>query len=152
MVSILTNMAHFIFALPLLVGFMLITGESLSWSLLYLPVVVFLELLFLSGMGLAMSAMNVYFRDVQHILGNFMTLWFFLSPVIYPATSVPEKLKFTLIVNPVALFTQMYHGMFLEGVRPEILPLVLLAAVGLLSFLAGNLIFNRYREGFAELI
>ncbi|MCC6954560.1 MAG: ABC transporter permease [Deltaproteobacteria bacterium] len=152
MVSVLTNLANFLFAVPLLIGFMLLTDMPLQISLTALPIVIALELLFLAGLGLALSALNVYFRDIQHLLGNFLTFWFFLSPVIYPATSIPEKLRFTLFLNPIALFTQMYHGMFLDGRFPELLPLVLVGAISLLTFVIGNWVFNRYREEFAELI
>lgn len=152
MVSVFTSLANFLFALPMIVAFMLVTGEPFSPALVTLPLVIFLELIFLSGLSLALAAINVRFRDVQHILGNFLTFWFFLSPIIYPATSIPAKLKFTLIVNPIAIFTQMYHGMFLEGAYPQMVLLVLAGAVSFATLIVGNLVFNSFREEFAELI
>ncbi len=151
-VAVLTNLANFLFAIPLLVGFMLIVGIMPTASLLMLPVVILIELVFLAGLSLALSAINVHYRDVQHILGNLMTLIFFLCPIIYPVANIPERFRFTLILNPVALLTEMYHRMFIEGLFPELNKLVLCAAVALLTFLIGCVIFNRYREDFAELV
>ena len=131
---------------------MWLTGVEFSSALWYLPIVVVVELLFLAGLGLAFAALNVYFRDIQHILGNFMTLWFFLSPIIYPATSIPAQLRFSLLLNPIAIFTQMYHGMFLNEDFPDLNHLALVAAISAIVYILGNWVFNYYREEFAELV
>lgn len=151
-VSVLTNLMNFLFAIPLLLTFMFVTGIPLTWHVFLLPVVIFFECIFLLGLAIGFSAINVYYRDVQHVLGSLMTLWFFLCPIVYPAEQVPERLKFTLFLNPVAVFTQFYHAMFVEGEFPT-LPFILLV-IGLsgLSFMLGNAVFNRYRENFAELV
>lgn len=151
-VAVCTNLANFLFAVPLLLGYMLWSGIVPGVELLALPVVVLIEFLFLLGLSLAFSAINVHYRDVQHILGNVMTLWFFLCPILYPITNVPERFRFTLLLNPIAVFTEMYQSIFLSGSMPAILAVVFGAAVSAATFLAGNLVFNRYREGFAELI
>ncbi len=151
-VSVLTNLANFLFAIPLLFLFMLAVGKSVEPSLLFLPLVIFIELIFLAGLSLAVSALNVHYRDIQHILGNLMTLWFFLCPIVYPASNVPEKFRFTLLLNPVAVFTEMYQGMFINGVSPQPEKLLLSACVAGIAWIAGCLVFNRYRESFAELV
>jgi ABC-type polysaccharide/polyol phosphate export permease len=151
-VSVLTNLANFIFAIPLLLMFMLFSGVLPTSSLLLLPIVMFIELVFLLGLSLALSALNVHYRDIQHILGNVITLWFFLCPILYPIENVPEAFRFTMIFNPVAVFTKMYQGLFLDGVIPSIVTLSISSVVALLSFAIGCHIFNRYRESFAELI
>ncbi len=151
-VSVLTNFCNFIFALPLLIGFMLLTGVMPGLSLVMLPVVMVVELVFLFGLSLALSALNVHFRDIQHILGNFVTLWFFLCPIVYPMENVPERIRFTLLFNPVALFTEMYQAIFLRGQFPDGQALLFTLAVALTSVLVGSMIFNRYREEFAELV
>lgn len=152
LVAVLTNMINFILALPLLLLFMLFSGVIPGLSFLALPVVIFIELVFLSGLGLLFSALNVHYRDIQHVLGNFMTLWFFLCPIIYPLESIPEQFRFTLLLNPVALFTQMYHGILLENSFPNIKFLILTSAIAGVTLLLGNFVFNRYREEFAELV
>lgn len=152
LVSVCTNLANFLFAVPLILIFMLLVGVPWSLSLLALPFVILVQLIFIQGLALAFSAINVHFRDTQHVLGNFMTLLFFLCPIIYPATNVPEKFRFTLDLNPIAQFTVMYQQIFLEQRFPDLGNLAILALVSLLVFILGNQVFNKYREGFAELI
>lgn len=152
LVSVLTNLANFIFAIPLVIGLMLIVGILPKISLIMLPLIILIELIFLSGLSFFFAALNVHYRDIQHILGNLMTLLFFLCPIIYPISNIPEKWRFTMYLNPVALFTQMYHQVFLEGVFPDPLHLFLLTVVSLISLIVGCLVFNYYREDFAELI
>lgn len=151
-VAVLTNLVNFLLALPLLLLFMLISGVMPGVSFLVLPFVIFVELIFLLGLSLGLSALNVHFRDIQHVLGNFITFWFFLCPVIYPLESIPEKFRFTLYLNPVALFTQMYHQIFIENLFPSWKYLALTTVIAVFTLLIGNLIFNRYREEFAELV
>lgn len=151
-VAVLTNLANFLFAVPLLFIVMFSAGVVPGWELLFLPVVIAVELVFLIGLSLAFSALNVHYRDVQHILGNVMTLWFFLCPIIYPVANVPERFKMTLLLNPVALFTEMYHGILLEGVSPDPEKLLFTALVAAVTLVAGARIFYHYRESFAELV
>ncbi len=151
-VTVLTNLANFIFALPLLVLFMWYSGVSVTLNFLFLPLVIFLELIFLLGLSFLLSSLNVRYRDVQHILGNFLTLWFFLCPILYPVSQVPEKFKFTLFLNPVSHFTRMYQNIIVDGTFPNIESLEISLIYAVLMFLIGNLVFNVYREEFAELI
>jgi len=151
-VSVLTNLTNYILAVPLLLGFMWLTGIEIQFSVLLLPVIIILELVFLIGFSLGIASLNVYYRDIQHVLGNLMTLWFFLTPVLYPSTSIPEQFSISLLLNPIAIFTQMYHDILLDGIIPSSLMFSLALFYGLLAFIIGNLIFNHYREGFAELV
>jgi ABC-type polysaccharide/polyol phosphate export permease len=152
MVSVFTNLANFIFALPLLVAFMLVCGVLPTLSFLALPLVMLLELIFLSGLALAFSALNVHYRDIQHILGNLITLWFFLCPILYPVSQVPEQFRFTMILNPVAHFTQMYQEIIVQGVVPSAELFMVAFAFSAVVFVLGNMVFNDYRDSFAELV
>ncbi len=152
LVSVLTNLIHFLFAVPLLIGFMLFSGLLPTVSFVALPLVILIEALFLVGLSLALSAINVRYRDVQHILGNVMTLWFFLCPILYPIENVPEAFRFTMLLNPVAQFTEMYQSIFIHGEFPSaaMLTMTFVLSIGVCVF--GARVFNHYRDEFAELI
>jgi lipopolysaccharide transport system permease protein len=151
-VAVLTNLLNYIFSLPILFLLMYFTGLEIPLTTILIPLIVLIELIFLIGLSLAMSALNVYLRDVQHILGNVLTLLFFLTPVIYPVKSIPEKYQFTLYLNPIALMTDIYHRIILDGEWIELNLFLYLGAVSLLTLIIGNLIFNAYREEFPELV
>jgi lipopolysaccharide transport system permease protein len=151
-VSILTNMIHFLLALPLLFVFMLIAGMPIHLTALALPLIIFLQFLILHGAVLFLSALNVKYRDVQHVVGNLLTFLFFLCPIIYPVSQVPERFQITLKLNPFAALTVCYHNLILEGVFPQISTLVCLLVSAIFALFLGNLVFNRCREGFAEML
>lgn len=152
LVSVFTNLMHFLFAIPLLVGFMLFSGLVPTVSFFALPFVVLIEALFLVGLSLALSALNVRFRDVQHILGNIITLWFFLCPILYPIENVPEAFRFTMLFNPVAQFTEMYQSIFIDGVFPSVSMMLITLVLSCVVCVLGARVFNHYRDEFAELI
>jgi len=151
-VATITTMVNFLLSLPLLVFFMLLLGADFHWTLLLLPVPIAVQFVMQYGLTLFLGALNVHFRDVQHILGNLLTFVFFLCPIIYPAKVVPERFRFTLDLNPLAQLTQIYHALIMDGSLPALYPALYVAAFTLLCLAVGNLVYNHYRESFAELL
>ena len=151
-VSVLTTGINFVLSLPLLFIFMVVAGMPLHATLLLLPVLVLLQLVFLLGLSLLLSALNVHYRDVQHIVGNLLTFLFFLCPILYPIDQVPERFRFMQDLNPLASLTVCYHSLVLEGSLPPLFTVCWLLLFVVLSLLVGNMVFDRYRESFAELL
>jgi lipopolysaccharide transport system permease protein len=149
-VAILTSLINYLLSLPLLLLIMLISGVAIPATVVLLPVVVFIQCLFLFGIALVLSAMNVLFRDVQHVVGNALTFLFFLCPVLYDRATVPAKFQVTIDYNPLALLMESYHLLLLKGQLPSLwaLEYVLAWTLGFLIF--GSAIFYRARERFAE--
>jgi len=149
-VSVASTMAHFLLALPMLALFMFLASVPLSWSWLILPIVVALHAVFLNGVVLALSSLNVFYRDVQHLVGNLLTFIFFLCPIVYPASAVPQRFKALLVLNPFALLTEIYQGVLIHGTAPSARSMLYLTAISIVTWLAGALVYGRYRERFAE--
>ena len=102
------------------------------------------------GCVLGLSALNVFYRDVQHLLANFLTFIFFLCPVVYPRTNIPEKARFWIELNPLALATEFYQEILIEGVFPPLGQLCYFTCTALVTFALGVSIHQRNREQFAE--
>ncbi len=151
-VSVLTSLINFLLSLPLLFLFMFIANMDFPATLAFLPFVVLVQFVFMYGIVLALGSLNVHFRDVQHIIGNVLTLIFFLCPILYPASAVPEQFRFSIDLNPFAVFVRMYHEVILEGVFPPLQDIVYVSSWAMLAALVGTLIYGRYRESFAELL
>jgi ABC-type polysaccharide/polyol phosphate export permease len=151
-VAVLTTMINFLLSLPLLFIFMAVLGVQFHASLALLPFIVLLQMIFLTGLVLGLSSLNVHFRDMQHILANLLTLLFFLCPIIYPPHVVPEALRFTLEANPFALFTIIYQNAVLDGVMPSAGAILTVLGYTLAALIFGDVVYNRYRESFAELL
>jgi len=150
MVTLFSNLINFLLSLPILFIFLWASHVIPGWPLIVLPAILFAQFLFTLGLVLALSAMNVHFRDLTHILGNVLTLWFFVCPIIYPLKQIPERFRFLVDFNPMALLTLMYQDVFFYDRFPNLKVLGGLIALGIVVIIVGNAIFNTYRESFAE--
>lgn len=151
-VAVLTTMVNFLLSLPIMLCVMVLFRIPIHWTLLLVPFAIIGEALLLYGMCLALSAFNVRLRDVQHLVGNLLTFLFFLCPILYPAHVVPAKFRFTLDYNPLAWLTRFYQELIMEGTIPALGGVLYFAAAVLASILVGNVVYDRYRESFAEML
>src|SRR5687768_15314699 len=90
-VTVLSNMVHFLFGLVILAGFLVWHQRPLHVGELALfPLVVLVQLVMTMGFALILSALTVHFRDIKDILSNLLTFWFFATPIIYPYFVFPQ--------------------------------------------------------------
>ena len=151
-VTLLSQLVNYLLSLPILILFLVLYGVPLHATLVALPAILFLQTLFTWGLVLLLAALNVHFRDVQHILGNVLLLWFFLCPIIYPADQIPEGMRFVQYLNPIGLMIETYHGIFLYGTLPSAGVVAHMLASSLVLVIVGHRVFERYRETFPELV
>ena len=151
-VSVISNMFHFFFALPILALFLLFYARPLNVvELVWFPVVVVVQLVLTLALGLGLSALMVHFRDLRDILGNLMTLWFFATPIIYPMTELPGGLRVFMDFNPFAHLAVSYQEiLFYDGPFGHWRWLLALAALSVVLFVACYALFDRLRDTFAE--
>ena len=176
-VSVLANGVHYLLGLPVyLVFWLIIKPEGLSLHVLWLPLVIFTQLILSLGLGLILAALAVHFRDIRDILANTLTLWFFLTPIIYSqqflwdraeleraefqeaavagveATYnwVPGAVARLLDFNPMTHVMEGYHKAIFEGalIPWKRLPVTLLVAFAIL--IVGYWLFDRLRDSFPE--
>lgn len=151
-VSVIATGINFLLSLPILFVFMLIGGLEFHWTLFLLPVLIALQFMLLLGAVIALGAVNVQFRDVQHVVANGLTFLFFLCPIVYPAKSVPEKFSFLLKYNPFALLTMAYTQVVVDGIVPPLAAFGVIFSSVLICLFLGYKVFESYRESFAELL
>jgi lipopolysaccharide transport system permease protein len=112
--SVLSGLIDFGIASTVLVGMMVYYGVHPSWRLLMWPILVAPLAMLALGMGMLLAALNARYRDIKHAMPLVTQLWFFLTPIVYPASIVPERLRLVLALNPLT-------GL-MEGFRASILP------------------------------
>ncbi len=151
-VSSLTTFINFLFSLPLLFIFMICFREPFHTTLLLLPVLIFIQFIFLYSLGLILAVSNVYLRDTQHLLGNILNFLFFLSPILYPMTTIPEKFRWTVYCNPFAVFTIAYHNLILDGKIPMLNIIYIMLFVTLCTLFLAIKIYDRNKEALIELL
>jgi homopolymeric O-antigen transport system permease protein len=151
-VKVTANFANYILSLPILFIFILIWGVPLTPKLIAFFPVAAVHVLFTYALVLLLAAANVFMRDTRHILGNFLTLWFFITPILYPLAQVPEKWRPLVYLNPAAIFSLSYHDLFFWGRWPRWDLLGLMALLSLVMLVVAVVIFEHYKEYFAEKI
>ncbi len=157
MVSVLSNLVHFLLALPilavaLLAGHILVPGVGGPPALL-LPAVILLQLPLVAGLAIGLAALNVHFKDVRDLLGNLLTLLFFLTPILYPLAAIKsDVLRWLVRANPFAPFTLAYQQTLFGGVWPEPLLWAQMGLVSLAAWAAGTWLFDRLRETLVEAV
>src|SRR5215203_759799 len=153
-VTVLANMVHFLFGLPILLIFLLF-AKGHHWpplsELAWFPVVMLVQLILTTAFALILSALTVHFRDIRDILANILTVWFFATPVIYPWFDAPQGTKQFLSFNPMTHVIVSYQEiLFFEGPFGHLKWLLVLGVISLFFFLFGYFIFDRLRDTFAE--
>ena len=151
-VSVLSNMFHFFFALPILALYLVFYARPVQFTeLIWFPVVVLVQCLLTLGCALALSALTVHFRDLRDLLGNLLTLWFFATPIIYPMTMLPAGGKVFMDLNPFAHLAISYQELlFYDGPFGHWRWLLALAVASMVLLVASYALFDRLRDSFAE--
>jgi ABC-type polysaccharide/polyol phosphate export permease len=130
----------------------LVFGTGLSAALLALIPVCAMQLLFTTGVALMTATAFVFFRDTRHLIEVALQVWFWLTPIVYSASLVPERFRRLLALNPMALFVDAYHQIVLEAAWPTVMAMVGMAAASVGVGLAGLFVFSRHQRRFAELV
>ena len=148
-----TNLVNFLLSLPLMVVLGALFGVWPNVHALAFPLVLFAQLVFTLAVTFIVSALNVRFRDLQHIIQNVLTLWFFVTPVLYIPNAVPEVARrLYLIANPMAVIINSYQGIFYEHRWPHWRALAIVTLMSLILFVVAARVFEDRREEFAELV
>lgn len=120
----------------------------IAWC--YLPIIMVVEYLFALGCVLLASAVTVYFRDMEHILGIVVMAWQFLTPVMYSVDMVPAEWMPVFLLNPMTSLITAYRDVLYYGQIPSLETLARPFVISLAVLLLGELVFRKLQRGFAE--
>ena len=120
--AVLSNAVNYLITLPLLIIFNLLSGIAPTLSLLLFPCMLLLLLLVALGVGLLLAALMPFFRDLQQLIEVLFTMWFFLTPVLYPMSLVSQNLPAWFLplyeLNPMVGTMHLVHTVFLGQPLP----------------------------------
>jgi len=149
-VTVTANLIHFLLALPVPLLFLVLGGGRLTSAILTLPFVIMLQFLLILGLGYLVATVNVTFRDTQHLLGVFLMLLFYLTPVFYDASVVSGRYQTFYRLNPMFHLITAYREILIQGNLPDLRALLALGIlVGVLLWL-GHTVFTRASYRFVE--
>ena len=110
--------------------FLLLTSNFPGWAFLALLPVLLIQTAFAVGLGMCLGVLNVFFRDVGQLFGVVLQFWFWLTPIIYPITILPERFRPMMSLNPMARLVEAYQNILVSNQWPDwngLLPVALLA-------------------------
>lgn len=130
---------------------LIISGKGINLSaLLYLPVIMIIEYILALSMTMMFSAITVYLRDMEYLLGIITMAWQFLSPVMYSVEQVPEKIMWLFNLNPMSSIITAYRDILYYGQTPAFSTLIHAVIFGIIMLVIGVMVFGKLKRHFAE--
>ncbi|ABB57156.1 ABC transporter permease [Synechococcus elongatus] len=128
-----------------------IAGVNLQGAL-WLPLLWLPQFLLTAGLAYLLAGLTVYLRDIPQIVGVSLNLWFYLTPIVYPLTLIPEPLRgWLLTLNPMAQLVELYRStLFEQQFQSELW--FQFTAIALVLFWAGRRCFQRLQPGFSDIL
>jgi ABC-type polysaccharide/polyol phosphate export permease len=140
--TVLFQFVQLVLALAVFLPFVLAIRGAVPWSLALYPVVLTLQVVFVVGVALALSVLTVVFRDLRHLTEVGLTMLFWLTPIVYPLSMVPDTLRTLFALNPMTAFVSAYQEIAYWGRVPPAGAFAAMAAWAATSLAAGGLIFQ----------
>ena len=150
--AVFTKLVDLAFGLVILGALMIYYGEPPELTSWWLPVLFAIHTVFILGLSYPLAALNLFFHDVRFLVGVALTLWFYLTPVLYPVDLVPERYQIVYDLNPNSLFINAYRRVLLHGESPGLEKVLLGLAIAVVTFLIGYYLFKRMEPTFADRI
>lgn len=151
-VNTLSNLINYIFAMPILFIMLVLSGKAITIALLSLPLLIIIQGILIIGLGLIVTTLNVFYRDIQQIMSVALTLLFYLTPVFYQSQTVSESYRIIYKLNPIAVLIQGYRSIFFYGTVPDWSSLLFacMASIGVCGL--GYFIYSRYLHDVIDMI
>jgi len=148
--TVLANCIHFLIQIALLVTVVLLAGYRVNGYWALLPAVFGLEVVFVCGLSLLSSALDVYFRDVRYVVESANTVLFWLVPIFYSFETIPYRYHSLYQYNPIAAVVLACRNILMEGKAPPPTLLYKLLLVSTVSLVVGLVAFGRLKRKFAD--
>jgi lipopolysaccharide transport system permease protein len=137
----------------LLVTFVAFLTKAVHGTLLLLPLVWIPQLLFTAGLGYLAAGLTVFLRDIPQTIGVILNLWFYMTPIVYPSSAIPEGLRFWVFwLNPMTIVVELYRDLVLIGRMEHWTEWGLLSLVSVIVFTIGFSVYRRLRPAFADVL
>lgn len=153
LVPVLAAFVESTLGLMVLVAFAAFFTQTLHATLLLMPLIWIPQLVLTAGLGYFAAGLTVFLRDIPQTISVVLNLWFYLTPIVYPISSVPEPFRnWVFWVNPLAAFAEIYRDAILVGNIQHWGEWGIAAIVASIVFLGGLWSYRKLRPGFADVL
>lgn len=148
--SVTSALVNFFISCIIILAFCIFGGVGISASLLWLPLVALIQYVMLLGFTFILSAIEMYMRDIEHIVNFVLAMAFYATPILYTPDIFPDNLSWILKINPMAYLVNAYRDIFLYHQNPSLYGLIIVGVFSVVIFIIGYIVFERLQKGFAE--
>lgn len=146
-----SGFVNMLFCFIVIFAVIIVSGVGVNpVALLYLPVIMIVEFIMALGGAMLTSALTVYFRDLEYILGILTMAWMYFTPVVYSMEMVPDWIKPYFNLNPMTPVINAYRDILYYKQVPHLSTLVQGLALGIIVLIVGSISFRKLQRGFAE--
>lgn len=128
----------------------LLSGVGIGKTVIWLPCIMIIEYILTLGLTIMASAITVYFRDIEHIIGVILMAWIWITPIMYSIDTVPVQFQGMLHLNPMTAIIEAYHSVLYYKTSPNVESLLISAGIAICVLVIGMLVFIRLERRFAE--
>jgi lipopolysaccharide transport system permease protein len=140
-ILLFTTGLNFLIVFGIFLTFLIVTGRLPGWSILGFIPILLIQIGFALGIGLFLGTLNVFFRDIGHFVGIVLQFWFWLTPIVYPLSILPERIQHFIRLNPMTKIVDAYQQIMLNNTWPEYGTFFIHIVFVLLALTAGFFIF-----------
>ncbi len=144
MVVVFNAVVNFLIIFSLVTAFLIISGNFPGFVYVALIPLLLIQVAFSIGLGIILGVLNVFFRDVGHLFNVILQFWFWLTPIVYPISILPESAQAFMHYNPMASLITAYQGIFVHGLWPQWSSLWLVLMLALAANLVGFRLFRKH--------
>ncbi|MCM1495524.1 MAG: ABC transporter permease [Bacteroides sp.] len=149
--TVTSGFINMLYCFVVIFAVLFVSGIGINWkAVLFLPPVMVVEYLLALGFALFFSALTVYFRDLEYILGIITMAWMYLTPVLYSIDIVPEELQIILKLNPMTSVIVAYRDILYFKAVPQMETLLTALIVGVVFCVLGYIVFHKLQKNFVE--
>jgi lipopolysaccharide transport system permease protein len=150
--SIATSMVSLALTMAIFLVIAFAFGNGLPWTSVWFPLILALELVFVAGVVLLGSALDVFARDVRLAIPIAVQLWLLVTPVMYPLRAVPQEIKSWYLLNPMTGFVETFRRILVSGQNPDLEHLLPAIAGAVVLFVVGAWYFSATENRFADVV
>lgn len=149
---VLQDMIHFLLSLPVIILFLLMAGKTPSyWWLVGIPILLVSQFLLTYGICLIIASVNLFFRDLERLTTIVTTVIFYVTPIFYPASMIPDRFLSYMNLNPLAAMVSGWRNLFLNG-HVDIGNSIFAMCYGILLLAIGTTVYRKLSWRFAEVL
>ena len=146
--KVIFSLVNFLFSAIAAVAVMIYFRIMPTWDILFLPLCIVYVVAFSAGLGLILSSLAVFFRDVIHLWSVILTAWTYATPLFYPLELLPDTLQFLIQFNPMYQYITYLRDIMMYGITPTLEQNLICIAMAAISLALGILVFRKTEHKF----